>query len=249
VAKADYEGEMAQVYVAGRSLPAESLASWMGALSEHLAGCSAPILDLGAGTGRFSLAIAETFGQPVVAVEPAAAMRGQLQRSDDGPAVWVVAGRAERLPVHDRSIGAVWASQVLHHVDDLVACGKELRRVLRPDAPVLVRGSLGTEWPDWWSTYFREALPALQRRFMSYEQLVDAFGQGGLTVSATRTVDQVIAGSLSDLWRRTQLRADSGLAMIPDDQFEIGLRRMQADAAAETEPQPVHETLDLIVFQ
>jgi ubiquinone/menaquinone biosynthesis C-methylase UbiE len=244
----DYEGEMARVYVAGRSLPDESLATWMEALGDYLGDCTAPILDLGAGTGRFSMALAETFGVPVVAVEPASAMRAQVRHSDAGPAVWVVAGRAERIPVHDGSVGAVWASQVLHHVDDLVACGKELRRILRPDGPVLVRGS-SAEWPGWWSTYFPGMQAAVQASFMTFEQLVDAFGQAGLTVSAQRTIEQVIADNLSELCRRTELRADSGLAMIPDDQFEIGLRRMQADAAADTEHQPVRETLDLVVFQ
>src|SRR5579884_2358047 len=123
---------MAVVYDAGRALPVETVASWMTVASRHVGSPRGPILDLGAGTGRFAAALADAFQVPVLAVEPAAAMRRQIPTAGSGAPVWVVGGRGELLPVADGSLDVVWASQVVHHIDDLPRCATELRRVLRP---------------------------------------------------------------------------------------------------------------------
>lgn len=246
---ADYEGEMARVYDAGRSLPADTVTSWMALAGRYLQPAIAPLLDIGAGTGRFSAALADTCGVPVLAVEPAAAMRSRLRTACQGSSVWVLGARAERLPVRDRALGGAWASQVLHHVDDLTACAHELRRVLRPGAPVLVRGLHFSAWPAWWSTYFPGAEPLITRLFPSFQQLAAGLAGAGLTLCAQHSVDQVVANSLTELWQRVRLRADSGLVQLPDEQFAAGLRQLRAAAAVEVDPQPVHEALDLAVFR
>src|SRR5215216_5215398 len=72
----------------------------------------------------------------VLAVEPSAAMRDQIPRT---PAIQVLAGPAGALPLPDASADAAWLSLVLHHIPDLGVAAHEIRRVLRPGSPVLIR--------------------------------------------------------------------------------------------------------------
>src|SRR6185312_16252607 len=54
------------------------------------------VVDLGAGTGKFTRLLLQT-GSQVIAVEPVAAMRERLHR--DLPTVATLAGRAQQIPL------------------------------------------------------------------------------------------------------------------------------------------------------
>jgi SAM-dependent methyltransferase len=88
---------------------------------------SASVLDLGAGTGKLTRVLAARYAE-VVAVEPLANMRKMLERAVSG--VTVLAGSAERIPVDDASVDAVFAAQAFHWFDKAVAL-PEIARVLR----------------------------------------------------------------------------------------------------------------------
>src|SRR5512133_1214681 len=70
------------------------------------------LLDLGAGTGKFSR-LAAARGATVVALEPAAAMIRQA----GGPGGLAVRGVAEALPVRRHSADAVCAASAFHWFD------------------------------------------------------------------------------------------------------------------------------------
>jgi len=63
-------------------------------------------------------------------------MRAHIPRR---PGIRVLAGDASTLPLPDGSADGAWLSLVLHHIPDLQAAAVEIRRVLRPGAPVLIR--------------------------------------------------------------------------------------------------------------
>jgi SAM-dependent methyltransferase len=89
------------------------------------------VLDLGAGTGKLSQAVA-ALGLDVVAVEPDEAMRALVP-------VEALAGTAEQIPLPDASVDAVLVGQAFHWFDPALAL-PEMRRVLRPG------GSIGLFW-------------------------------------------------------------------------------------------------------
>ena len=99
------------------------------------------ILDLGSGTGTFSQALAETFDADVLAVEPNEEQRGKATAHER---VTIVDGRGDAIPAEDASVDLVWASGVLHHIHDLDATVKEIARVVRAGATILVREDRGT---------------------------------------------------------------------------------------------------------
>lgn len=83
------------------------------------------LLDLGAGTGKFSR-LAAARGATVVALEPSAAM----VRQAGGPGVLAVRAVAEALPVRPHGADAVCAATAFHWFDGRRALG-EMHRALR----------------------------------------------------------------------------------------------------------------------
>jgi ubiquinone/menaquinone biosynthesis C-methylase UbiE len=249
MARVDYD-RMAADYAAGRALPPEGLEPWRAAMRPWLPDGGGPVLDVGAGTGQFAAAIASWFGVRVVAVEPSAGMRGQAAAAHPHPAVALLGGRAERLPLRDRCCAWAWVSTVVHHLDDLPAAARELRRVLRPGGPVLVRQA----FPDRLDTItlYRRWFPGAARiaaTLPTVEQVADGFAAAGFRVQARASVTQVSAPSLAVYRDKVRLRADTGLRLLPDQEFAAGLAALDRAAAAETTPTPVTDRLDLLVLR
>lgn len=94
------------------------------------------VLDLGAGTGKFTELLI-TRADRVIAVEPSAAMLDVLRMKL--PAVAARIGGAESIPLLDRSVDAVTVAQAFHWFDRDAACA-EIRRVL------VTGGVLGLLW-------------------------------------------------------------------------------------------------------
>ena len=97
---------------------------------------SATVLDLGAGTGKLTRLLVSRFSR-VIAVEPDDEMRRLLGAL--APAAESLAGRAERIPLPDESVDAVFAAECFHWFDTERALA-EAARVLRP------RGTLVLLW-------------------------------------------------------------------------------------------------------
>ncbi len=87
----------------------------------------ATVLDLGAGTGKLTRVLARRY-ERVIAVEPLDGMRGILQRVV--PQVEALPGSAERIPLDDASVDAVFAAQAFHWFNHAKAL-PEIGRVLR----------------------------------------------------------------------------------------------------------------------
>ena len=114
-------------YVAGRPEYPAALERW---LTDELAlGRGKTVLDLGAGTGKFSRSLLST-GATVIAVEPVAAMREQLVRQY--PLVDARGGSAGQIPLPDASVNAVVCAQSFHWFATPASL-REIYRVLQPN--------------------------------------------------------------------------------------------------------------------
>jgi SAM-dependent methyltransferase len=96
----------------------------------------ARVADVGAGTGKLTRALVGA-GLDVIAVEPFTAMRARL--AAELPAVEVLEGTAEALPLGDASVDGVACGDSFHWFDGTRAA-PELARVIRPG------GVLGLLW-------------------------------------------------------------------------------------------------------
>jgi SAM-dependent methyltransferase len=86
------------------------------------------VVDVAAGTGKLTRLLVPS-GADVVAVEPVAAMRAELERAV--PGVEVLDGTAEAIPLGDQTAGAVTVGQAFHWFDPASSL-REMRRVLEP---------------------------------------------------------------------------------------------------------------------
>jgi ubiquinone/menaquinone biosynthesis C-methylase UbiE len=248
---ADYEGWMAGAYDAGRSLAPEAVAAWAAAARPWLAPPgTGPVVDLGAGTGRFSGHLVAWSGGPVVAIEPTAAMAARAAAKGLA-GVRVVRGGAEDLPLAPGSVRAVWMSQVVHHVDDLGRAAGELARVVRPGGHVLIRGQMAEDLGDPRPLLYRyfPAARDLAVALPGRARVVTVLHAAGFDEVLAATVEQVTAASLREFHDRQATRADSLLASIDDRDFAAGLDALARDAAAEGPPVPVLDRLTLLVLR
>ncbi|MFR9775315.1 class I SAM-dependent methyltransferase [Micromonospora sp. MS34] len=238
-----YDVPAAAAFAATRHLSAEGLASWRAAVARHLpARPGARLLDLGAGTGAWATAFRSWYGAQVVAVEPAAAMRARSAY----PAM--VAGRAEALPLAAAALDGAWLSTVIHHLPDLPAAAAELRRVLRPGAPVLIRSVFaGRGGGVTLFRWFPEALRVLGG-YPSVAEVCAAFEPAGFAPVALTPVPQVTARSLRDAADGLRRAAHTPLVLLDDADYDRGVRRLRA-AARRTPDVPVVDALDLLVLR
>ena len=159
----------------------------------------------------------------------------------------VVAGDAAGIPLADRSVDAAWLSTVVHHVPDLTAAARELRRVLRPGGPVLIRSAFaGRHHAITLFRFFPEAIRVLD----TYPRVHDveaAFASAGFTTVSLEQVPQVTAPSLREAAATLRREAHTPLRLITDDEYAAGLARLHRAAATGTGP--VVDALDLLVLR
>ncbi len=242
MARVQYSEAAAAAFHASRELPPDAFSNWRAAITRHLAPRPGMrVLDLGAGTGAWASALARWFAITVVAVEPSAAMRAYSRCSG------VVAGDATALPLAPRVMDGAWLSTVIHHLPDLPAAARELRRVLRPGAPVLIRSVFpGRHHGIGLFHYWPEAIAVLDT-FPSVDEARAAFAAAGFHYVALEPVRQVTASSLAGIAATAQREAHTPLMLITDDAYQAGLARLRAEAA--TQHGPVIDTLDLLVLR
>ena len=93
------------------------------------------VVDLAAGTGKLTRRLVELLPAEVIAVEPVAGMRAQLHRVV--PAVTVLDGTAEAIPLPDGAAHAVFVAQAFHWFR-LPEAAVEIARVLDADGALAI---------------------------------------------------------------------------------------------------------------
>jgi ubiquinone/menaquinone biosynthesis C-methylase UbiE len=94
----------------------------------------AEVLDLAAGTGKLTRALAGRFAR-VTAVEPDASMRAVLSQASSRSLV--LEGSAEEIPLADGAVDGVFCAEAFHWFDWPRAVA-EIARVLRPGSPLVL---------------------------------------------------------------------------------------------------------------
>lgn len=97
------------------------------------------VVDLGCGTGLLTTHFAGQLPGQVVGIEPSRAMLQQaLQKERPANLHWLQ-GTAESLPVADRSVKAIFLSQVWHHLPDPERTAREMFRCLEPGGSLYIK--------------------------------------------------------------------------------------------------------------
>jgi len=195
----------------------------------------ATIIDIGAGTGNYSNALA-AMGYKLKAVEPSEVMREQ---SVPCPTVEWIAGSAESIPLPDASVNGLISSLAVHHFPDLSAAAVEMRRVCGNGPMILFTIDPRIGEPFWFKKYFPDIYDRLFDAFVPVEELISVFTGNHDTIA--RVHNFPLPCDLSDLnmhagWNRPEVYLDppvrkvmSGFAMSDHAEVQAGLDLLSRD--------------------
>ncbi|MGW5352619.1 class I SAM-dependent methyltransferase [Streptomyces sp. NPDC004031] len=244
-----YDDErLAAAYDRGNGMPEPSLRAWVELIASFAPRPAPAIVEVGAGTGVFSAAMARWIeGSTVLAVDPSEAMLAQARRHRTHPAVRYAAGSAEAVPAPAGAFDLALLSRVIHHLPDRPRAVAELTRIVRTGGRVVVR------------TTFRERLDSVvydhwpllrkadEQRFPSAADVVADFTAGGFALVETLSFAQPVAADLGAYHDRLVTRPQAKFARLTPEQFRAGLASLAA-AARGAGAGPVAERYDVAVF-
>jgi ubiquinone/menaquinone biosynthesis C-methylase UbiE len=241
----DYDKtEIAASYDAGRGHPPGVLEKWLSVVERHAPERVTNVLDLGCGTGRYAGALAKHFGAHVFAMDPSEKMLS-VARSKAEEGVSYERARGEAIPLADCSVDLVFMSMVFHHFDDPHAVARECRRVLREGGCACLRAGTIEQTPGYaFVPFFPRTTEIIRRSLTTASTIKDVFARAGLDLCAHEIVESTVAPSWLEYVKKIELRADSVIVQLSQEEFESGLASMRAHASEG----PVVEPIDFFAF-
>jgi len=187
------------------------------------------VLELGCGTGNYIRALCERTGCAGWGLDPSEAMLAQARTGDPGRLCWICTP-AEHIALADAQFDLTFCVDVVHHLGNRAQVFEEAHRVLRPGGVLCVatdseqmirrRQPLSVYWP--------ETIEAELARYPSIARLWAELCEAGFVRLGQREVAS--RGWLTDPGSY-RAKAFSCLHALPDEVYQQGLARLEADLA------------------
>lgn len=187
------------------------------------------VLEVGCGTGNYIIAIQEAAGCICQGVDPS----GQMLAKAHGHSQQVRfdLGQAEKLVFPEAALDLVFSVDVIHHVGDRAAYYLEAFRVLKPGGLVCTvtdsEDIIRRRQPL--ANYFPETVEPEVKRYPCIPDLHQMMAKAGFEGIAEERVEYQTAIQEIQAYRD---KAFSSLYLIPQEAFERGIQRMEADLRA-----------------
>jgi SAM-dependent methyltransferase len=219
--KSDYE-DISHYYDTVRGFGPDYYKGWMdhifrhGDLEERRR-----VLDIGCGTGRYTIRIAHRLSRSVVGVDLAAGMLAKAsEKSKVGSELGLVRGDAQRLPFMDGSFDAATLILVVHHIEDLDAMASSIYRVLSPGGRVLFMTRDHDEIEGSYIAMFPGVLEIDLARFPKVDRLEAVLAAAGFTnVGHDREVNPGFHMTREQVMDKVDGRFISTLTLMSDEEF------------------------------
>jgi ubiquinone/menaquinone biosynthesis C-methylase UbiE len=189
-------------------------------------GPASQVLDVGCGTGNYTVALEKAIGCSCWGIEPSEQMLARAQERTQSAHFNI--GKAEQLDYPPESFDLVFSVDVIHHVIDRPAYFHEAHRVLKKGGKVctvtdseeiiLHRQPL--------SVYFPETVEMELQRYPRISDLRAMMAEAGFTLIQETLAER--AYELTDI-QRYRDKAFSSLHLISAEAFERGIQRMEGD--------------------
>lgn len=237
-------------YHSSRALTSADMDRWVRLVQEVLPRAASTLLiDLGCGTGRFTISLAEQLRVSVIGVDPSQKMLREAARNTRSPHIAYQEGSAEFIPLGTSIAALIFMSNALHHVKSLDKALREMWRVLQPHGIVFVRNySLENLESLHCLQFFPEAMQISRKMVWPRSTLVEHFTARGFAKLSQGTVRQEASPDFEAYLRKIESRVYSVLALISDEAFDRGIARMK-EACTSLGGGPVLEEVDYFVFQ
>ena len=228
VGKADYSS-IASTYDAGRQLLDGTIRQWVSLIRDR--GKISPgslCMDLGCGTGRFTIPLAETTGAHVVGVDLSAEMLAEAFPKPGADRVWWVRSDAQDLAFISSALQCVFMSLLLHHVDDVQRVMGECCRILRPGGVCLVR-TTGHDDMGAMPVYrfFPRVAEIDRNRLPEIGVIENGMRQAGFGEVRHEKVVQRLVNSVDAYLDKMRRKNISALTLLSEDEFSEGMARLE----------------------
>mgnify|MGYP003932914379 CR=1 FL=1 len=232
-ARSDYDS-ISRYYDQVRGFGPDYYRGWMDHIIEHggLMGRER-VVDVGCGTGRYTVQLQAAVGRPVVGLDLSTGMLARArERVDAGADIRLVRGDAHHLPFIDGAFDAATLILVVHHAEDLPSMARELFRVLSPGGRVLFMTRGHEEIEDSYIALFPGVLEIDLARFPSIEGLEAVLrGAGFESVHHAREANPGFTMTREEVLAKVDGRFISTLSLMSDREFgearEVFTRRLE----------------------
>jgi ubiquinone/menaquinone biosynthesis C-methylase UbiE len=228
VKKADYS-KIATTYDSGRKMRDEVLDLWLDRITERARiSDHSRILDLGCGTGRFSIPMARRFGCSVVGADKSPEMINKARQKDTGQTVSWGVQNADDLNYAENAFDIVFMSHLLHHVDSPKKVLESCYRILSPGGSIFSRyGAVEQILNDVEHRFFPETIAIDKARTPSVHDVETWLSKAGFKKISSEEIIQQSYESIQDRFQSIKLKNTSVLSLIPQSAFEKGIRQLE----------------------
>jgi ubiquinone/menaquinone biosynthesis C-methylase UbiE len=192
------------------------------------------VLEAGCGTGRWIESVRTKTAARVYGADASTGMLGQAAQRL-GPE-GLVAATANRLPFRQEIFDLIFCVNAIHHFDDPADFLAQAAGLLTPGGVLAIIGIDPRTIQRYPYIYFEGALELDLERYPSYGELVDGMGRAGLDAIELRVVDAYDTYYIGkEIYRDPFLekRSNSLLALLSDEAYAEGLRKIEAAIAAD----------------
>lgn len=228
MAKADYS-KIASHYDKGRPLLRKNISLWMKLISDQIQfDKTSTVLDLGCGTGRFSLPLARELGLNVTGADSSSAMLAIAQTKDSDHRIKWEIQDADNLTYADRSFDCVFMSHLLHHVDNPKGVLANCYDVLHHSGSVAIRyGAMEQIKDDPEHRFFPGVLKIDEKRTPSVHTVEQWLTDAGFDRIQSTEVEQNSYEAAEAHYEAASHKGNSVLNMITPEEFLLGLERFR----------------------
>jgi ubiquinone/menaquinone biosynthesis C-methylase UbiE len=226
--KANYQ-QISLTYDAARPISEQNLELWLDLITQKIGSNQiVDFLDLGCGTGRFSIAIVDKLGHSVTGCDISREMLSKAREKEGASNINWIMHDANLSPFVGKSFDAVFMSHLLHHVEKPLNVMRECYRILKPNGIILNRyGAIENIRNDVEHMFFPETLEVDEARVPSINQVEEWFSNAGFESVSSENVLQRTFKSAEEIVERIRLKSTSALTLITQSAFEHGLEALQ----------------------
>ncbi|MDH4179475.1 MAG: methyltransferase domain-containing protein [Armatimonadota bacterium] len=241
--KADY-GEISEVYDEVRKGGLPHIAWWIAKLAaEGKLSKGKRLIELGCGTGRWTIPLAQRTGCDAVGLDSSAAMLEKARAKDsDGRVTWIE-GDCENLNLEPESFDCALMVLMMHHLDDHPNTFRGVFRILKPGGVFLIRqGTLEDILGDPMHRFFPEAVTIDRRRTPFRGEIDYWLIQAGFSPVRVETLKQHTYATNMRMLEEIQKKVASVLRLIDEEAYEAGLERLTAHLRRHTDDASVRDS-------
>ena len=226
--KADYM-QIANTYDKARPLSEETLDLWLTLISERIGSRQkTEFLELGCGTGRFTIPIVTRFGYSATGADNSEEMLLKARKKDGAEQIKWDIQNAASLSYRDGSFDVVFMSHLLHHVDEPLKVLKECYRILKPGGIILNRyGPIEHIRNDPEHVFFSGTTEIDEARTPSIREVESWLRGAGFNNISSETIIQKTYESAKERLEKAELKSTSVLTLISQPAFKKGIENFK----------------------